>query len=236
MPTFTPTKETGGTAQPNEVLYVDPAARISADQLSGLMPDAGLNAIFVADLLSAMLTHERCGAHLYRTVAARSHNPMLKARYVQFGEETEHHVAVLEELVTSGGGNPSYVSQQARLVHGMDSKLVESTYIGTGAVDLMAAEMAMLDAVYLAETMCHTNWQLLAKLCEAADPGPTRDAMQRAVDEVEDQEDEHLEWAQSTKARLITMQAKSNLMTTVGVKAEEMVARIKGWFSDDEAG
>jgi hypothetical protein len=158
---------------------------------------------------------------------------MLKARYVQFGEETQHHVEVLEELVTGAGGNPSYVSQQARLVHGMDSKLVESTWAGTGAVDLMAAEMAMLDAVYLAETMCHTNWQLLAKLCEAADAGPTRDAMQRAVDEVEHQEDEHLEWARTTKARLITMQAKSNAMTTVGVKAEEMVARIKGWFSDE---
>jgi rubrerythrin len=233
MPTFTPTKETGGTAQPNEVLYVDPAARITADQLGSLMPDAGLNAVFVADLLSAMLTHERCGAHLYRTVAARSHNPMLEARYVQFGEETEHHVAVLEELITAGGGNPSYVSQQARLVKGMDTKLVESTFLVTGAVDLMAAEMAMLDAVFLAETMCHTNWQLLSTLCEAADAGPTRDAMQKAVDEVEAQEDEHLAWAQKTKARMITMQAKSNLVTTVGVKAEEMIAHIKGWFSDE---
>ena len=31
------------------------------------------------DTLSAMLTHERCGRHLYRSVEGRSLNPMLKA-------------------------------------------------------------------------------------------------------------------------------------------------------------
>jgi ferritin-like metal-binding protein YciE len=232
MPTYTPTKDTGATAQPNPVLYVDPEARVTEDMLTALMPSEGINTVFVADLLSGMLTHERCGVHLYRTVASRSHNPMLKARYMQFGEETEHHVEVLERLVTRMGGNPSYISAQARAVEGMDSKLVESTYIGTGSLDLLTAEMAMLDAVFLAETMCHTNWQLLAKLTGALPEGATRDAMKAAVDEVEDQEDKHLEWAHDTKGRLVQMQAKSSLATTVGLKTEEMVAKIKGWFSD----
>jgi len=232
MPTFTPTKDTGATAQPNKVRYVDPAAQVTEEMLQALMPSEGLNTVFVADLLSGMLAHERCGVHLYRSVAGRSNNPMLKARYVQFGEETEHHVDVLERLVKQMGGNPNYISAQARAVEGMDSKMVESTYIGSGALDLMTAETAMLDAVFLAETMCHTNWQLLATLCEALPVGATRDAMRAAVDEVEDQEDEHLEWARNTKARLIQMQAQSSLATTVGMKAEEMVATIKGWFSD----
>jgi rubrerythrin len=232
MPTYTPTKDTGATAQPTEVLYVDPESRITEAMLESLMPSEDMNTVFIADLLSGMLAHERCGVHLYRTVATRSHNPMLKARYQQFGEETEHHVEVLEQLVTRLGGNPTYVSAQARAVEGMDSKLVEATYIGTGSVDLMTAEMAMLDAVYLAETMCHTNWQLLSSLVEALSAGELRDAVVSAVEEVEDQEDEHLEWARATKTRLVQMQAQSSFTTTVGVKAEELVATIKGWFSD----
>jgi hypothetical protein len=114
----------------------------------------------------------------------------------------------------------------------MDSKLVEATYIASGAIDLMTAEMAMLDAVFLAETMCHTNWQLLSSLVDSLDEGELRDAVRRAVDEVEDQEDEHLEWAHNTKTRLVQMQAQSSLATTVGLKAEELTARIKSWFSD----
>jgi len=232
MPTYTPTKDTGGTAQPNEMLYVDPTARVTEAMLGELMPSESMNSVFVADLLSGMLAHERCGAHLYRSVAGRSNNPMLKARYEQFGTETEHHVDVLERLVAAVGGNPNYVSAQARAVEGMDTKLVESTFLASGAIDLMTAEMAMLDAVFLAETMCHTNWELLSTLTESIADDTLRATFRSAVDEVEDQEDEHLEWAKKTKTRMIQMQAKSGLGTTVGLKAEELVSRIKGWFSD----
>jgi hypothetical protein len=55
------------------------------------------------------------------------------------------------------------------------------------------------------------------------------------VGEVEEQEDEHLEWAMSTKAKMTMLQAQSSLATTIGVKAEEMIARVRGWFDTDEA-
>ena len=162
MPVLTPTKADGATAKPNEVLYVDPACQVTDDLLAEQMSVGGMNAVVVADLLSGMLAHERCGVHLYRTVAARSNNPMLKRRYETFGEETLHHVEVLEQLITTLGGNPNYVSPNARAVHGMDSNLVESTFMLNGALDVMTREMAMLDAVFLAESMDHANWQLLA--------------------------------------------------------------------------
>jgi rubrerythrin len=232
MPTFTPTKDSGAAAQPAEVRYVDPAARVTTAALEAIMPNESINSVFVADLLSGMLAHERCGVHLYRSVAGRSNNPMLKGRYEEFCRETEHHVDVLERLVARVGGNPNYVSAQARAVEAMDSKLVDATYLGSGALDPMTAEMAMLDAVFLAETMCHTNWELLSKLSESIADDTTRSTFREAIDEVEEQEDQHLEWAKSTKARMIQMQAQSSLGTTVGLKAEEVVARVKSWFSD----
>jgi len=110
MTTFTPTKSSGATAVANEVLYVDPSAEITADALAAQIQLDGLNTVFVADLLSGMLTHERCGAHLYRAVSTRAHNPMLKRRYEQFGQETVTHVEILERLIEQCGGNPNYIS------------------------------------------------------------------------------------------------------------------------------
>ncbi len=231
MPVLTPTKADGATAKPNEVLYVDPACQVTDDVLAEQMSVGGMNAAVVADLLSGMLAHERCGVHLYRTVAARSNNPMLKRRYEEFGEETLDHVEVLEQLITTLGGNPNYVSPNARAVRGMDSNLVESTFMLNGALDVMTREMAMLDAVFLAESMDQANWQLLSQLVDAME-GDVADTLRSAVDEVKGQEDEHLEWARTTKARLVTLQATGSMTATVGLATEELIARVENWLSD----
>jgi rubrerythrin len=232
MPTLTPTLAGGATALANDLLLVDPRAQVTPDVLAATMPDSELDTAFVADLLSGMLAHERCGVHLYRSVAARTHNPMLKSQYEAFGHETEHHVDVLERVVGSLGGNPCYSSPAARAVEAMDSKLVESTYLATGALDPMTAESAMLDAVFLAETACHAQWELLSSLTDTMEEGEMRAAFRAAVEEVEAQEDEHLEWARTTKARLVQLRAEGGAADAAGSKAEELVARIKSWFGD----
>jgi rubrerythrin len=212
------------------MLYVDPACQVDDETLAAQMPIEGMNPVFVADLLSAMLTHERCGTHLYRSVARRSQNPMLQQRYERFGEETARHVEILEQLILQNGGNPNYMSSMARAIEGTDSRIVESTFALSGAVDLMTAETAMLDAVFLAESVDHANWQTLSQLAATMPEGAVRDGFRAAVDEVEGQEDEHLEWARSTRARLVDLQARSTAMAQMSMKTEEIVARIRGWF------
>ncbi len=231
MTTLIPTKETGATASANPVLYVDPMSAVTPDTVAAQIPLEGLNTLFLADLLSAMLTHERCGTHLYRSVAARSNNPVLKRRYEEFGEETLHHVEVLEELIRASGGSPNYVSATARAVEGMDSKLLETTFMLSGAGDMVVEEMTMLDAVFLAESMDHANWHTLSEIVPSLPEGELRDRFQAAVSEVEEQEDEHLEWAKTTKLRMVKLQLESSLATSLGMKAEELLARIESWFS-----
>jgi rubrerythrin len=232
MTTLTPTKANGATAKAAELLYVDPAAETTDDALATQLSIDGLNTGFLADLLSGTLTHERCGTHLYRSVSARSHNPMLKRRYEEFGKETARHVEILEGLISSCGGNPNYVSPTARAVEGTNSKLLESSFMLSGSLDLMTQEMSMLDAVFLAESMDHANWHTLSDLTAKMPDSEAREVFRAAVDEVEAQEDEHLEWAKSTKARIVQMEAESSLATTVGLKTEEMIARIQSWMSD----
>jgi rubrerythrin len=230
MAILTPTKDKGAQTKPNEMLYVEPEVALTDDVLAEQLPDLGLNMPFVADVMSAMLTHERCGVHLYRAVATRSNNPMLQRQYEEFGEETLRHVEILEALITQMGGNPNYVSPNARAVEGMDTKLVESTYATAGSLDPMTQEMALLDAVFIAESVDHANWKTLGALVPTLPEGGLRDAFAAAVAEVEEQEDKHLGWASDTKQRLIMLQAQSSVMSTVGMKAEELVARVRGWF------
>jgi len=233
MPVLSPTKDTGAQTRGTEIIYTEATQRMTEDELGALLPDSGLNAVFVADLMSAALTHERCGTHLYRSVAARSNNPMLVRKYREFGEETEQHAELLEKLIRSAGGNPNYVSPMARAVQGMDTKLIESTYMLAGGVDLMTAEMAMLDGVFLAECTDRANWRLLRNVCESLPEGPIRDEMQAAVDTVEAQEDEHLGWATATKERMVAMQVSHPFVAGMTEKAEQVVARIANWFTDE---
>lgn len=106
MPILTPTAATGARSAPREMTYVDPTRTMPPEERDAFLEGTSLNGPFVADLLSDMMAHERAGARLYRSVAERTNNPVLKQRYTQFGKETTDHVGILETLVTELGGDP----------------------------------------------------------------------------------------------------------------------------------
>jgi rubrerythrin len=231
LSTLTPTKSNGATTKASELVYVEPGRQVTDDDLAAMLPTAGVNVPFIADFLSAVLAHERCGRHLYRSVAGRTNNPVLRRAYEEFGEETERHATILEQLVMGLGGNPNYVSPAARAVEGTDSRLLESTYMLGGSLDVMTLEMAMLDAVLLAESADQANWATLARLADTLPDGDARNRLVEAVQQVAPEEDKHLDWARETKAKLVLLQADSRLLTQVGAKAEELVEAVRGWLS-----
>jgi rubrerythrin len=202
MATLTPTKSNGAQSPATERFYVEPDREMRSATLAELLPDS-VDSAFVANLMSAMLTHERCGVHLYRSVASRTTEPDARAKYEEFEEQTLRHVEILEQLIASAGGNPNYVSFHARAVEGTNSKILESTFALAGSIDVLTQEMSMLDAVFLAETIDHANWTTLAALTERLPAGDLRRAFEAAVDEVEAQEDEHLGWARDTRQQLV---------------------------------
>jgi rubrerythrin len=230
MPTLTPTALRGARSTPQEMTYVDPARHLTEAERSQFLEGTGLNGPFVADLLSDMLTHERCGAHLYRSVAARTNNPVLKRQYEHFGEQTVEHVDILETLIGQLGGDPMYVSPAARATEKADNGLIESTFLLAGSIDAMTQELVMLDAVMLAEAKDQANWAGLSKLVDTFPEGDVRDHVRRAVGQVEPQEEEHLGWARDMRSKMIGLQVSSRMMATMGAKAEEMAARIRDWF------
>jgi hypothetical protein len=227
--TLTPTKDDGTVALPNELLYAEPDRVVTEDAIRAQLELVqGVDQVFLANLLSGYLQHERCGVHLYRSVAGRTSNPMLKSGFTRFGEQTLRHVEVLTDLISAAGGNPAFVSPTARAVEGMSSKLLESTFLAAGALDPLTADMAMLDAVLLAETIDHANWQAMGKITEMLDEGPVKTAFQAAVDEVEAQEDEHVTWAHDMRMKMTHLQLEHSLLSKGMAKVEELVSKLKG--------
>ena len=231
MATLIPTAATGARSVAQQMTVVDPARTLAPEEKTEFVADTGLNGPFVADLLSDMLAHERCGAQLYRAVEQRTNNPVLQERYRHFGEETVEHVAILERLITELGGDPAYISPAARATEKAGTALLESTFLLGGSVDLFTQEQVMLDAVLLAEAKDHANWSCLAGMVEDLPTGDVRTALEAATDEVEVQEDEHLRWAQDTRCRMISLQATSGPTSSLSIKTEEVIARIKNLFA-----
>lgn len=230
MPVLTPTADLGARSRSVGATSVDPAGTLGSEEAGRFLADTGLNGPFVADLLSSLITHERCGVHLYRSVASRTQNPVLERKYEHNEAEELRHLEILEELVTALGGDPLYVSPIARVTEKAASMMLESTFLLGGSVDPMDQEMVMLDAVFLAEAKDNANWATLGALV-ASVPSELRDVVSEAVEEARATEAEHLEWAKEMRIKMMRLQASSSTMAAMGAKTEEIMARIKGWFS-----
>ena len=212
--TIVVTSETGGTAQSAEPVYVPPDRQVRDAGSTTVLAETGLDAMFVADLLSACLAHERCGVQLYRSVAGRTADADLRARYEHFGGETRDHVERLEQFIAAADGDPQYVSASARATEKAAAGLLESTYLLSGSLDPMTVELVMLEAVMLAEAKDHSNWELLAQLVSAMTPGELRRRMQTVTSDVLAQEEEHYRWAHDTRARLLLSLAGAGSVAT----------------------
>lgn len=197
------TKETGGTAKPVGLLYIEPDRQVVDAGSSSALARSGLDPAFTADLLSACLAHERCGVALYRSVATRTTSVPLRERYEHFGAETLDHVRLLEGLIAGAGGDPQYVSPSARATEAADAALLQSTFLFAGGVDATTAELSMLEAVMLAEVKDRANWLLLADLAEQVTDADLQAQFREVTGPVLAQEEEHFSWASETRADMV---------------------------------
>jgi hypothetical protein len=206
------TKETGAKTMPMGNTVAAPECEMPGAELQAFASGTGaeVNGIFLANLMSTFAAHERCGVHLYRTAAGMTQFSEWREKYVEFGEQTANHILILAELITRLGGDPLYVSPQARMTEFVNAKLMEPILFD-GSVDRLTMELTMLEAVHLAERKCHANWELLKTLASQLSDSTAKQSIQQAVDEVEAQEDEHVRWAQQTWQATIVAQVAPSL-------------------------
>jgi hypothetical protein len=145
----------------------------------------------VAELLLQALETEIGGVEVYQTAIRCAVNKDLKEEWGKYLEQTTHHVEVVTGLLEQFGLDPEQVTPGREVVQHIGASLVAAMEmaLSKGAPD--AAQLVAAEAVTLAETKDHQNWELIGQVAQHA-RGEQAKALKEAYDEVEGQEDEHL--------------------------------------------
>jgi hypothetical protein len=142
------------------------------------------------ELLQQMQETELGGVKVYETALTCVLNEDLKKEWEKYLEQTERHVNIVTNLMNELGVAP--VESPGRLVvRHIGGSLVAAMKLAKGSAPPEAAEIVACECVVHAETKDHANWELLLTYSEAA-RGDEKKAIKAALDEVEDEEDEHL--------------------------------------------
>jgi hypothetical protein len=146
----------------------------------------------VKELLYQMLETELGGVQIYTTALKCVVNEELEEEWSNYLEQTERHVEIVRELFGQLRLDTETQTPGRKVVHHIGESLVKAMQIAmSSGAKPEAAQLVACECVVLAETKDHQNWELLSKYAEKA-KGDERKALQAAIDEVEDQEDEHI--------------------------------------------
>jgi len=142
-------------------------------------------------LLYEALETELGGVEVYKTALRCAVNEDLKKEWEEYLEQTENHVQVVRGVFEKLKLDPEKETPGRKVVRHIGQSLVKAMEMALGAGNPEAAQMVAAECVVEAETKDHLNWELLALVAEKT-KGPESKIIQDAVDEVEEEEDEHL--------------------------------------------
>jgi hypothetical protein len=186
------------------------------------------------ELVLQSLEHEMGGVKIYETAVMCAVKAELKQEWEKYLEQTKTHVQILEELCGVMNIDAKQQTPGRRVVRTMGEGLLEGMNLAKTAGDPAAAQIVACEAVVLAETKDHLDWELLSKCAEHL-TGAKADALKNACDTVEDQEDEHLYhtkgwcreiWLDSLglKALLPPPEERKHVKTAIGAARAEQAA------------
>ncbi len=145
------------------------------------------------ELLYQMLETELGGVQVYTTALECVVNDDLEEEWTKYLAQTERHVEVMQQLLTTLGLDPEGQTPGRQVVRHIGESLVQAMQMALASGDKPeAAELVACECVVFAETKDHTNWELLSKYVQKAAQGKEREVLATAIAEVEDQEDEHI--------------------------------------------
>lgn len=191
-----------------------------------------MNRLQLKELLLQSLEHERGGILVYKTALKCVVNEDLEEEWQEYLKQTQNHERVLLATCEALGVDPEQDTPGREIVKKMGSALVASMEAARAGGDRAAAQLVACECVVLAETKDHLDWELLGKCAEKLS-GSDREALKAAVEEVEDQEDEHLYhtkgwcrelWLESLglKAVLPPPEERKHVKTAIGAARAEL--------------
>ena len=143
------------------------------------------------ELLYQALETETGGIQVYENALQCVVNPELKEEWEEYLEQTRNHEQILQEVFGKLGLDPEVDTAGRRVVRHMGESLVRAMQLARESGRQQDAELVAAECVVLAETKDHLNWELLGQVSENL-KGDDAATLSEAVEQVEEEEDEHL--------------------------------------------
>jgi hypothetical protein len=143
------------------------------------------------ELLQQMLETELGGVKVYETALTCVLNDDLKEEWEKYLDQTKRHVETVQQLMTALGVKLQETPGRVVVRHIGGSLVAAMKLAKGGGAPPEAAEIVACECVVHAETKDHANWELLGAYAQSA-KGDEKKAIEAALEEVEDEEDEHL--------------------------------------------
>lgn len=143
------------------------------------------------ELILQSLEHEMGGVTVYETAVQCAVNDDLREEWEKYLDQTRTHVQILREICESMQIDAEEETTGRSVVRTVGTALVDAMKLASERGNQDAAQLVACEAVVLAETKDHLDWELLGK-CAKKLKGPAAKMLQQACEQVEDEEDEHL--------------------------------------------
>jgi rubrerythrin len=145
----------------------------------------------ITELLYQALETETGGIQIYETALKCALNADLKKEWEEYLEQTRNHERLVREAMEALELDPERETPGRLVVRHIGESLVEAMEMALEDGTPDAAQLVACEAVVLAETKDHLNWELIHTVAEKA-KGRQREALKAAYEQVEEQEDQHL--------------------------------------------
>ena len=149
-----------------------------------------MNSKQIEELLYQALETEMGGQQVYEAAIQCARNPELKEEWEKYLEETRNHEQIIRGVFTAFGLDTEAETPGRAIVRQHGETLVEMMQAALSEKP-EAGQIVAAECVVAAETKDHQNWELLNRVGEALKDKKGQ-AIRDAVEQVEDQEDEHL--------------------------------------------
>jgi rubrerythrin len=193
----------------------------------------------LTELLLQSLEHERGGVEVYETALDCVVNDDLREEWSEYHDQTRKHVSILENVLKELGLDSEQKSPGREIIRLLGSSLVKAMEKAKASGNPDAAQLVACECVVLAETKDHLDWELLGKCAEKL-TGKEAKVLQEAVEEIEEEEDEHLYhskgWCRELWIKSLGMRAvlpppeeRKDVKTAIGAaRAEQSRGEMRG--------
>ena len=142
-------------------------------------------------LLYEALETEMGGVQVYETAIQCAVNEDLKEEWEKYLEQTQNHEQVVRELLGKFSLDPEAETPGRKVVRHIGESLVGAMEMALKSGKPQAAQIVAAECVVLAETKDHLNWELIGQVATKT-KGEDGKALKEALEQVEEEEDEHL--------------------------------------------